>query len=111
MKIRALGSIVMVGGLAALVAASLGACTKHSQTTTADQTASAPATTANTAKTDTAPATELKIQDLKVGTGAVAEPGKLVTVHYVGTLTDGKKFDSSIDRGQTIKFHLCAGAV
>ena len=37
---------------------------------------------------------QLKLEDLKVGTGAEAVSGKNVTVHYVGTLTDGTKFDS-----------------
>ena len=55
--------------------------------------------------------TELKIEDTKVGTGATAEAGKTVTVHYTGWLTDGKKFDSSVDRGQPFKFQLGAGQV
>jgi FKBP-type peptidyl-prolyl cis-trans isomerase FkpA len=55
--------------------------------------------------------TELKIEDVKVGTGATAEAGKTVTVHYTGFLTDGKKFDSSVDRGQPFKFQLGAGQV
>ncbi|RYZ33779.1 MAG: FKBP-type peptidyl-prolyl cis-trans isomerase, partial [Myxococcaceae bacterium] len=48
----------------------------------------------------------LKIEDVKVGTGDEATAGKKVTVHYVGTLTDGKKFDSSRDRGQGFSFPL-----
>lgn len=53
----------------------------------------------------------LKIEDLKVGTGAEAVAGKGVTVHYVGTLTDGSKFDSSRDRGEGFSFSLGAGMV
>ncbi|MEY4580618.1 MAG: hypothetical protein RL701_5321 [Pseudomonadota bacterium] len=53
----------------------------------------------------------LQIEDVKVGTGAVAEAGKNVTVHYVGTLTDGSKFDSSRDRGQGFSFKLGGGQV
>ena len=55
--------------------------------------------------------TELKIEDVKVGTGAVAETGKVVTVHYTGTLTDGTKFDSSKDRNQPFSFTLGVGQV
>ena len=53
----------------------------------------------------------LKIEDLKVGTGAEAKSGKQVTVHYVGTLTNGQKFDSSRDRGRGFEFALGAGQV
>jgi len=53
----------------------------------------------------------LDIQDLKVGNGAEAVSGKSVTVHYVGTLTNGNKFDSSRDRGQGFTFMLGAGQV
>jgi len=53
----------------------------------------------------------LKYQDLKVGDGAVAENGTTVSVHYTGWLTDGTKFDSSVDRGQPFSFHLGAGQV
>jgi FKBP-type peptidyl-prolyl cis-trans isomerase len=54
---------------------------------------------------------ELKIEDLKVGTGAEAKAGKTVVVHYVGTLTNGQKFDSSRDRGEGFKFSLGGGQV
>ena len=53
----------------------------------------------------------LQIEVKKPGTGAEAVAGKSVTVHYVGTLTDGKKFDSSRDRGQGFTFRLGAGMV
>ncbi|WP_437960959.1 FKBP-type peptidyl-prolyl cis-trans isomerase [Sorangium sp. So ce119] len=53
----------------------------------------------------------LGIEDVKEGTGAEAKHGQLVTVHYVGTLTDGSKFDSSRDRGQGFSFKLGAGQV
>ena len=55
--------------------------------------------------------TELKIEDLVVGTGAEAVSGKVISVHYTGTLTDGTKFDSSVDRGTPFEFTLGAGQV
>lgn len=53
----------------------------------------------------------LQIQDIIIGTGAAAKAGDLVTVHYVGTLTNGQKFDSSRDRGQPFQFILGTGMV
>ena len=55
--------------------------------------------------------TELKIEDLVVGTGREAVPGTAITVHYTGWLTDGAKFDSSLDRGVPFQFPLGAGHV
>jgi FKBP-type peptidyl-prolyl cis-trans isomerase len=55
--------------------------------------------------------TELKIEEVKVGTGDEAVAGKKVTVHYTGTLTDGTKFDSSKDRDVPFSFNLGAGEV
>ena len=53
----------------------------------------------------------LVIKELKVGTGAEAVAGKTVSVHYTGWLTDGTKFDSSVDRGEPFEFTLDAGQV
>lgn len=57
------------------------------------------------------PQTGVLVSDLKVGEGAEAKPGDILSVHYVGMLTDGKVFDSSIDRGMPIEFTLGAGQV
>lgn len=53
----------------------------------------------------------LEMQTTRPGNGAEAKSGDKVTVHYVGTLTDGKKFDSSRDRGQGFQFTLGKGQV
>lgn len=53
----------------------------------------------------------LKTEDIVVGTGAEAKNGSTVSVHYMGTLADGTKFDSSRDRGKSFEFKLGAGDV
>jgi peptidylprolyl isomerase len=49
--------------------------------------------------------------DVATGQGAGAEPGRTVRVHYTGWLPNGKKFDSSRDRGEPFAFTLGAGQV
>jgi len=53
----------------------------------------------------------LEFWDLSTGNGATAEPGKQVKVHYTGWLTDGTKFDSSVDRNAPFGFVLGTGQV
>lgn len=95
-------SVLLVAGFA---------CTSKNQSATTGSGA------ANTGGAQTASApqaaavTDLKIEDLTVGNGAEAVAGKKVTVHYTGWLTNGTKFDSSLDRGQPFPFPLGAGRV
>jgi FKBP-type peptidyl-prolyl cis-trans isomerase len=114
-RTRAGEILAMTSAIAVLMAFS--ACTKVEN----KESASTAAATANTAaapqqaKDANAPqekdVTELKIVDLKTGSGDTAEAGKMVKVHYTGWLTDGKKFDSSVDRGDPFKFPLGSGSV
>lgn len=53
----------------------------------------------------------LKIEDIKVGTGPAVKSGDTVTINYVGTLTDGTKFDSSYDHGQPFSTQIGTGQV
>lgn len=53
----------------------------------------------------------LQIEDLIVGNGPSPQPGQIVSVHYTGTLENGVKFDSSLDRGQPFEFQIGVGRV
>jgi len=65
--------------------------------------AAAPPTAKGETKTT---ASGVKYETLKEGTGAEAKPGQTVSVHYTGTLEDGKKFDSSRDRFEPYSFTI-----
>ena len=53
----------------------------------------------------------IKYKDLKVGDGTIAENGKVAMVQYTGWLTDGTKFDSSLDHGEPLQFRIGEGRV
>lgn len=57
------------------------------------------------------PIKDLKIEDSKVGQGQEVKKGDTVQVHYLGTLTNNEKFDSSYDRNQPFEFQVGAGQV
>jgi peptidylprolyl isomerase len=56
-------------------------------------------------------ASGLKFTDIKIGNGASPVKGKQVKVHYTGTLENGKKFDSSVDRNEPFTFVIGVGQV
>lgn len=53
----------------------------------------------------------LEIQDVVLGNGEEAKRGDAIAAHYVGTLSNGQKFDSSYDRGEPFSFVLGSGSV
>jgi FKBP-type peptidyl-prolyl cis-trans isomerase len=111
-----------------LVSLALCACASGPTSVTAPTTGDAPAstttaatatgaTTAAASGSTSAPPADapradgLVITVLKPGSGPVAKAGDQVHVHYVGTLMDGTKFDSSRDRGSPFTFELGQGQV
>ncbi len=84
------------------------ACTKKPADVTQTQ-ATTPDATTQVAQAVTEP--KVESVDSVVGKGAEAVSGKTVTVHYTGTLTNGTKFDSSVDRKSPFSFTLGKGEV
>lgn len=78
-------------------------------TSTESNSSTSPAT--NTVTETPENTVKLQATDVKKGEGAEAVNGKSISVHYVGTLEDGTKFDSSRDRGTPFTFTLGAGEV
>jgi peptidylprolyl isomerase len=96
-----------VFGLAflALVSASIGVVAGIAPTTASAQEIGKMTTTSS----------GLQIEDTQVGTGATPRTGQICVMHYTGWLYEngakGKKFDSSLDRGQPFEFHIGQGQV
>ncbi|TFG27899.1 FKBP-type peptidyl-prolyl cis-trans isomerase [Candidatus Thorarchaeota archaeon] len=55
--------------------------------------------------------TDLQIEDIHIGTGQSPRMGQTAVVHYTGWLTNGRKFDSSVDRGEPFEFQIGVGQV
>lgn len=108
-KYRVIAAVLAVTALVALAG-----CQSKTPEEPKNTTGSAPQ---QTAPSDTAQAPApgegegLVIEDLVAGNGAEATPGSPVTVHYTGWLTDGTKFDSSVDSGRPFQFVLGQGQV
>jgi len=65
-----------------------------------------------TVPSDQPPSYQLELEDIAVGDGDEAVPGRVVEVHYVGvSWKTGRQFDASWDRGDTFKFRLGKGEV
>ena len=91
-----------------LVLATLAAGFVLAQTAPARKPAAHPNTTAPTKVTGDGVKTDdgLQYWDIRVGNGETAKEGSRVRVHYTGWLTNGKKFDSSVDLGQPFDFRI-----
>jgi peptidylprolyl isomerase len=91
-RVRTLAAIVLAAALGGIVAVGTHTASK-----------------AQAAKTMTT-ASGLQITDSKVGTGATPKPGQTCVMHYTGWLyqngAKGKKFDSSVDRGEPFEFPI-----
>jgi peptidylprolyl isomerase len=97
--------------VAAFIALTLQSNTPNKETTNMDNNLTNPPNINVSSAVSPAVSDKLQIVDETVGTGIVATNGKRVTVNYVGTLTNGKKFDSSYDRNEPFSFTLGAGEV
>jgi peptidylprolyl isomerase len=95
--------------VALLVAVALAGCRKESAEKPASDGPLPGEAVAGKAPSTTA--SGLVYYDLREGQGASPSPGQKVNVHYTGWLVDGKKFDSSVDRGEPFAFKVSAGAV
>ncbi len=101
LRYAALGLLVVVG-----IVFFISACAKKGT-----QAADASGAAASSAGATVTTASGLQYVILNPGNGPEAKAGENVTVHYTGWLTDGTKFDSSLDRGQPFSFALGAGQV
>jgi peptidylprolyl isomerase len=90
-----------------VVEAALASEGSAGQTATPEAASTPPSVSGEPTVTDSG----LKYIDIEVGTGDSPQTGQTVSVHYTGWLTDGTKFDSSVDRGQPFSFVIGTGQV
>jgi FKBP-type peptidyl-prolyl cis-trans isomerase len=79
---------------------------KQASSSSSSSTSSVAVSSSPAIKQGVAVLTEIKKDDITIGTGAQVQPGANVTVNYRGTLTDGTEFDSSYSRNQPATFSL-----
>jgi hypothetical protein len=103
MALKSIGAVIGIALLALVIAALLPK--------PADNSAEHDEHANTTASKPEAPAEKPEITDLRVGKGKVLEPGDTVTVHYDVWLKDGKKVDSSRDKGKPLAFLYGGGVV
>ena len=102
--------IVLVLAVAAIVSARRSSYSNQSEDTSGQELLTSQAEASPELNAGSFPS-GLKVDDLVLGSGAVAVRGSTLTVNYLGVLIDGTKFDSSYDRGEPFQFVLGAGAV
>ncbi len=118
MKLTKRIGVVVFAASGVWALSSITACTKCSKTgdNASTQQGQSPADTvgggqASSGQPATAGIGQLEIIEITPGSGADAADGKRVTVHYTGTLENGTKFDSSLDRNVPFSFTLGQGQV
>ncbi len=94
-----------------IIVAGTGLMYTSTQTSSNSTMTPTPSQQQNNPNASTADMKKLQITDEKVGTGTAAKKGDTVTVNYVGTLENGKQFDSSYSRNQPFTFTIGAGQV
>lgn len=99
-------SLLLVG---AFLLAACGGGEETPETNDSEELAAAPAAGGDCSTEPTTTSSGLRYVDIECGDGEEAAKGDSVEVHYVGKLENGKKFDASRDRGQTLPFQIGAG--